>query len=281
VLVIGTRANFIVGHFLPPRFAADAKFIQVNIDEAEIGNNRHADLGIVGDARAVLQQLMEEARQDLANKQIAVWIERLRTKAEERNEKVLPLLHSDKKPIHPLRLCQELRDFMPRDAILVVDGHEILSFARQSIPTYYPGHRLNIGPSGCIGVGVPFGIGAKIAKPDKAVFVLSGDGAFGFNGMEMDTAVRHNLPMVVIISNNGGWTNALTSDWVTGRDLAFTRYDKIAEAMGGHGEFVEEPGEIRPALERAFDSGKPSLVNVMTDPYAMSITQKFGGEQWS
>jgi acetolactate synthase-1/2/3 large subunit len=87
--------------------------------------------------------------------------------------------------------------------------------------------------------------------------------------------------MVVVISNNGGWTNALTSDLVTGRDLAFTRYEKIVEAMGGHGEFVEAPGEIRPALERAFDSGKPALVNVMTDPYAMALTQKFGGEHWS
>ena len=275
LLVIGTRANFVVQHLLPPRFATDVKLIEVNIDAQEIGHNRQAELGIVGDAGAVLGQLTEEARSRFNGKGVLPWIKRLEKADAERKTKVLPLLRSEQKPVHPLRLCAEVRDIIPRDAILVVDGHDILNFARQTIPTHCPGHRLNVGPSGCIGVGVPFGIGAKVAKPDKTVIVLSGDGAFGMNGMEMDTAIRHNLPVIAVVSNNGGWTARDPGVWATGRDLGFSRYDKIVEALGGWGEYVEEPGDIRPALERALASGKPALVNVVTDPDAASVTQDF------
>src|SRR6266487_1563038 len=135
---------------------------------------------------------------------------------------------------------------MDRDAILVVDGHEILNFARQSIPTHAPGHRINAGANGCMGVAVPYGLGAKMAKPDKQVIVLSGDGSFGMNGMEMDTAVRHKIPILVVVSNNGGWA---AMGGMAGRDLGFTRYDKLSEVFGCHGEYVEVPDEIRPALE--------------------------------
>src|SRR3989449_6449180 len=115
-------------------------------------------------------------------------------------------MSSDEVPIHPLRLCKEVRDFLRRDAILVVDGQEILNFGRQSIPTFTAGHRLNSGPFGCMGVGLPFGVGAKVARPDAQVVVLHGDGSYGINAMEFDTAVRHKIPVVVVISNNGGWT---------------------------------------------------------------------------
>jgi len=180
-------------------------------------------------------------------------------------------MHSSKVPIHPLRLCNEVKESITRDTILVVDGHEILNFARQSIPIYEAGCSLNAGPHGCMGVGIPFGIGAKVAAPDKPVLVLSGDGAFGWNGMEMDTAIRHKLPMVVVVSNNGGFTSRQTGGNV-GRDLGFQRYDKLVEALGGYGEFVEQPDEIRPAIERAIKSGRTALVNVCTDPDAQATT---------
>jgi thiamine pyrophosphate-dependent acetolactate synthase large subunit-like protein len=171
-----------------------------------------------------------------------------------------------------------VRDFLERDAILVVDGQEILNFGRQSIPTYEPGHRLNSGAFGCMGVGLPFGVGAKVAKPDKQVLVLHGDGSYGINAMEIDTAVRHNIPVVVVISNNGGWT--ANAPWQLplpkpGRTLGFTRYDRVAMEFGAHGEFVEKPHEIRPALERAFKSGKPAVVNVITDDKARASTVRF------
>jgi acetolactate synthase-1/2/3 large subunit len=180
-------------------------------------------------------------------------------------------------PIHPLRLCKEVRDFMGRDAILCVDGQEILNYARQSIPCYRPGHRLNSGPFGTMGVGLPFGVGAKAACPDKDVVVLHGDGSFGLNAMEIDTAVRHKLPILIVISLNGGWT-ADPEQTKPGRNLGYTRFDRMGEALGCHGEHVEEPGDIRPALERAAAAvrdGKVAIVNVVTDWRARASTASF------
>jgi acetolactate synthase-1/2/3 large subunit len=272
VLVIGTRLNFIVGFGLPPRWAADVKVIQVDIHREEIGRNRTIDVGIVGDARTVLRQLMEAGRKAFSQPITLPWLDDLRHASQDNEAKALPLLNSEAVPIHPLRLCKEVRDFMDRDAIIVVDGHEILNYARQSIPTYAPGHRINAGANGCMGVAVPYGLGAKMAKPDKQVIVLSGDGSFGMNGMEMDTAVRHNIPILVVVSNNGGWAAV---GGMAGRDLGFTRYDKMSEVFGCHGEYVEQPTDIRPALERAAAAGKPAVVNVITDPRARSQTVRF------
>jgi thiamine pyrophosphate-dependent acetolactate synthase large subunit-like protein len=156
----------------------------------------------------------------------------------------------------------------------VVDGQEILNFGRQAIPTFLPGHRLNSGPWGTMGVGLPFGLGVKVAHPDRQVLVLHGDGSFGLNGMELDTAVRHRINVVCVISLNGGWT-ADPQGVKPGRDLGYTRYDRMAEALGCHGEYVEEPDQIRPALERAFAAGKPAVVNVKTDHRARAQTAKY------
>jgi thiamine pyrophosphate-dependent acetolactate synthase large subunit-like protein len=275
VLVVGTRLNFIVGFGLPPRWAEDVKIIQVDIHREELGRNRTIDVGIVGDACRVLEQLTAAARTAFPKPIDLPWIDALRQSSRQNEEKAEALLNTDAIPIHPLRLCKEVRDFMDRDAILVVDGHEILNYARQSIPTHTPGHRINAGANGCMGVAVPYGLGAKMAKPDKQVIVLSGDGSFGMNGMEMDTAVRHNMPILVVVSNNGGWA---AMGGMAGRDLGFTRYDKLSEVLGCHGEYVEKPEEIRPALERAnaaVQAGQPAVVNVITDPRARSQTARF------
>ena len=166
---------------------------------------------------------------------------------------------------------------MDRDAILCVDGQEILNYGRQVIPTYKPRHRLNSGTFGTMGVGMPFGVGAKVACPDKQVIVLHGDGSFGMNAMEFDTAVRHRLPILTVISLNGGWTGDPKRER-PGRDLGYTRFDKMAEAFGGHAEYVEKPDDIRPALERAMaavNAGQPALVNVVTDWRARATTAAF------
>jgi thiamine pyrophosphate-dependent acetolactate synthase large subunit-like protein len=273
VLFVGTRLNFIVGFGLPPRFAEGVKIAQVDISDEEIGRNRPVDVGIVGDAKMVLQQLTKEGRDVFHGRKELAWIDTLRGYDKRANEKSQALLNTDQTPIHPLRLCKEVRDFMDRDAIIVVDGHEILNFARQSIPTNAPGHRVNAGPNGCMGVAVPFGLGAKVAKPDTQVIVLSGDGSFGMNGMEIDTMVRQNIPALIVISNNGGWAGQGVMN--AGRDLGYSRYDKMAEVFGAHGEYVERAQDIRPALERAAKSGKPAVVNVITDPKARSSTVSF------
>lgn len=271
VLVIGARANSMLSFLRAPRFSPDAKFINVNLDGREIGHNRAAEVGIIGDARLVLEQLTGEAKGRFNPREENPWVAQLSAKHRSNMERNAPLLHSDKVPIHPLRLCNEVKDVIPRDAILVVDGHEILNFARQSIPVYRARASLNAGPHGCMGVGIPFGVGAQAAAPGSPVVVLSGDGAFGWNGMEMDTAIRHKLPIVVVVSNNGGFTSRQTGGDV-GRDLGYQRYDKMVEALGGYGEFVEKPEGIRPAIERAMKSGVPSLVNVCTDPNAQATT---------
>ncbi|HXG17850.1 MAG TPA: thiamine pyrophosphate-binding protein [Methylomirabilota bacterium] len=286
VLVIGARANAMLSFLRPPRFSPEAKFINVNIDGKEIGHNRGVEVGIIGDAKLVLQQLTVEAAGKIDGKQETAWVAQLAAKQRSNEERAAELLHSTKVPIHPLRLCREVREIITRDTILVVDGHEILNFGRQSIPVYEPGTSLNAGPHGCMGIGVPFGIGAKAARPDKPVLVLSGDGAFGWNGMEMDTAIRHKLNIVVVVSNNAGFTSRQTGRMSAGnigptnigRELGYQRYDKMVEALGGYGEFVEKPDDIRPAIERAFASGKPALVNVCTDPEAQATTDMgFGG----
>ena len=274
VMFIGTRFNYVISHGQAPRFNADAKVIQVNIDPAEIGRGRPVDVGIVGDAKAVLGQMLSLVRGKFAPTKETPWIDALREQDLKGQARLEPFMHSDATPIHPLRLCKEVRDFLPRDGILVVDGQEILNYGRQSIPTYMPGHRLNSGSFGTMGVGVPFGVGAKAARPDKPVLVLHGDGSFGMNAMEMDTAVRHNLPIVTVISLNGGWT-ADPEGGKIGRQLGYQRYEKLMDAFGGHGEYVETPAAIRPALERAFASGKAAIVNVKTDFRARATTMRF------
>jgi len=274
LLVVGTRFNFVIQFGGPPRFPADMTVIQVDVNPAELGHNRRVDVPIAGDARAVLEQFAAEARGRVDPRRYAAWIGKLRALDAVKHGEMARLLDADQVPIHPLRLCREMRDFLRRDAILVVDGLDILNYGRQSIPTFMPGHRLNSGPFGCMGVGLPFGVGAKVARPEAQVVVLHGDGSYGINAMEIDTAVRHRLPVLVVISNNGGWS-ADPEGRKPGRDLGFTRYDRVAEDLGAHGEFVEKPDEIRPALERAWASGRPAVVNVITDPAARSQTVRF------
>lgn len=285
VLVVGTRLNFILGYGRPPRFAADAKFIQVDVDSEEIGRVRGIDLGIVSDAKAFFEQMTTVAKGRVQFGEASVWVQQLGAKDRENREKMSPLLNSGATPVHPMRLCKEVRDFIPRNGILAVDGHEVMNMSRQVIPSFSPGTRLNPGPNGCMGVGLPFGVGAKAAAPDRPVVVLHGDGSLGLNLMELDTAVRNQLPILVVVSNNGGWTASPgKSMHVPGRDLGLVRYDMVAQAVGAYGELVEDPRAVRPALERAMkevENGKPALLNVITEPTARAQTVPFasyGGE---
>jgi len=272
VLVVGTRLNYVIDFGRPPRLAAEARMIQIDLDPAELGRTRHVDVGIAGDARAVLGQLLDAVDRRLAGRYDR-WVAYLADINEEKRLDAERAMSTDQLPIHPLRLCREVRDFMERDAILCVDGQEILNFGRQSIPTYFPGHRLNSGPFGTMGVGLPFGLGAKVARPDSQVLVLHGDGSMGLNAMELDTAVRHRINVLTVVSNNGGWTASDRPK--AGRDLGYTRFDLVAKALGCHGEHVEHPDEISPALTRAAQSGGPAVVNVVTDAAARARTARF------
>ena len=161
---------------------------------------------------------------------------------------------------------------LDRDAIVIGDGGDFVSYAGRVVNTYEPGCWMDPGPYGCLGAGPGQAIGAKTAFPDRQVVCLLGDGAFGFSGLEFDTMVRHDLPVVGIIGNNGIWALEYhPMRFLYGYEVAAslrpaTRYDEVVKALGGHGELVRHPSELQPALERAFASGKPALVNVLTDP---------------
>ena len=278
ILIIGTRMNYVIGHAAPPRFATGATIARIDIDADEIASSpRKVDIGIVGDCKAVLQQILAAMPGRVDEGRFANWRNQLGEGESKKKTETGGGMSMNATPIHPLRLCEEVKNFMRRDAILVVDGQEILNYGRQSMPTFSPAHRLNSGPFGMMGVGMPFGLGAKVACPDKQVIVVHGDGSFGLNAMELDTAVRHKIPVLVVISLNGGWTADPQREKV-GRDLGFTRYDKMAEALGCYGEYVEKPEQIGPALVRAqkkVDEGMVALVNVKTDDKARATTVRF------
>src|SRR3954452_10727825 len=278
IIVLGTRMNYIIGHAAPPRFGANATIARIDIDSDEIANApRKIDIGIVGDCKAVLQQLLAAMPGRIESENFAQWRKKLAEGEASKKKETGGGMSMNATPIHPLRLCEEVKNFMKRDAILVVDGQEILNSGRQSMPTFAPAHRLNSGPFGMMGVGMPFGVGAKAACPDKQVIVVHGDGSFGLIAMELDTVVRHKAPLLVVISLNGGWTLDPKHEKV-GRDLGYTRYDKMAEGLGCYGEYVEKPEDIGPALVRAqkkVDEGMVALVNVKTDDTARAGTVSF------
>jgi thiamine pyrophosphate-dependent acetolactate synthase large subunit-like protein len=268
IIVLGTRMNYIIGHASPPRFGPGAKIARIDIDPAEIGTAaRYVDIPIVGDCKAVLGQLLAGIKGRINPDKYAGWRKQLADGEIAKRSAAGANKLADDGDIHPVRMLEAVRDFAKRDAILCVDGQETLNYGRQTMPTFSPGHRLNSGPFGTMGVGLPFGVGAKVACPDKQVIVVHGDGSMGMNAMELDTAIRHKIPILVVISLNGGWTGDPKRE-KPGRDLGYTRYDKICEALGGYGEYITKVEDIRPALERAqkkVDEGMVALVNVRTD----------------
>jgi len=268
IIVLGTRMNYIIGHASPPRFGPSAKIARIDIDPAEIGMAaRYVDIPIVGDCKAVLGQLLQGIKGRITPDKYSAWRKQLADGEAAKRASAGANKYAEDGDIHPVRMLEAVRDFANRDAILCVDGQETLNFGRLTMPTFSPGHRLNSGPFGTMGVGLPFGVGAKVACPDKQVIVVHGDGSMGLNAMELDTAIRHKIPILVVISLNGGWTGDPKRE-KPGRDLGYTRYDKICEALGGYGEYITKAEDITPALERAqkkVDEGMVALVNVRTD----------------
>ncbi|HKV21113.1 MAG TPA: acetolactate synthase, partial [Mycobacterium sp.] len=181
-------------------------------------------------------------------------------------------LTDDRSPLHPMRVYAELKPLLDRDAIVVIDAGDFGSYAGRVIDSYVPGAWLDSGPFGCLGSGPGYALAAKLARPDRQVVLLQGDGAFGFSGMEWDTLVRHGVHVVSVIGNNGIWAlekhpmEMLYGYSVVAELRPGTRYDEVVKALGGHGELVSTPAELRPALERAFSAGLPAVVNTLTDP---------------
>jgi acetolactate synthase-1/2/3 large subunit len=201
------------------------------------------------------------------------WVGKLRGIETDKRAGELAQLQDPRAPLHPMRVYGELAQLLDRDAIVIGDGGDFVSFAGRVVDSYAPGCWLDPGPFGCLGSGPGYALAAKLAHPGRQVVLLLGDGAFGFSGMEYDTLARHGVAVVGVMGNNGIWAlekhpmEFLYAGWSVAADLRpETRYDEVVSALGGHGELVRTPDELRPALERAFAAGKPALVNVLTDP---------------
>jgi acetolactate synthase-1/2/3 large subunit len=268
-LVVGVPLDFRLG--FGAAFAESAKVIAIDVAEPERRSPREPSAELYGALPATLDQLRAAA----SGASVGVresWIAGLRSAEDEKRAAEARDLADQRAPLHPMRIYGELAQMLDRDAIVVGDGGDFVSFAGRVVDSYRPGCWLDPGPFGCLGSGPGSALAAKLAYPDRQVVLLLGDGAFGFAGMEFDTLARHGVAVVGVIGNNGIWAlEKHPMEFLYGYSLAAelrpgTRYDEVAAALGCHGELVREPAELRPALERAFEAGGPALVNVLTDP---------------
>jgi acetolactate synthase-1/2/3 large subunit len=267
-LVIGVPMDFRLG--FGAAFGEETEIVVIDAAEPERPHARAVAAECYGSIAATLTDLRGAAgARRLASEE---WIGELRRIESERREAERAEREDDRGPLHPMRLYAELAGVLDRDAIVIGDGGDFVSYAGRVIDSYEPGCWLDPGPFGCLGTGPGYALAAKLARPDRQVVLLLGDGAFGFSGMEFDTLARHGVDVVGVMGNNGIWAlEKHPMEFLYGYSVAAdlrpgTRYDEVVEALGCHGELVERPEALRPALERAFSAGKPALVNVLTDP---------------
>jgi acetolactate synthase-1/2/3 large subunit len=267
-LVVGVPMDFRLG--FGKVFGAETQLIVADRAQPDREHPRPIAAALYGDLSVTLTALGETAHAAAAGHRD--WVADLRAAETAAREGEHAELADDRSPLHPMRVYAELAPLLDRDAIIVVDAGDFGSYAGRVIDSYVPGAWLDSGPFGCLGSGPGYALAAKLARPDRQVVLLQGDGAFGFSGMEWDTLVRHNVPVVSVIGNNGIWAlekhpmEALYGYSVVAELRPGTRYDEVVCALGGHGELVSTPGQLRPALERALSSGLPAVVNVLTDP---------------
>ena len=271
ICVIGTPLDFRLKF---GRFPEATKLIHVHGDAAELGRNRAPDAGIVGDCAAVLGILADGVKPGRGR---AEWHDALRAAEADWWEAHRAEIESDSAPLHHYRLGAELDRVLDPDTIVIGDGGDVVAAVSRVLRVHKPGHWLDPGPFGCLGVGPPYALGVKAAKPDKQVVVVAGDGAFGLNGFEFETLTRFGLAAVFVIGNDGAWgeiripqVGLYGEEAEVATRLAATPYHRLTDVFGGHAEHVERPEELAPALERALEAGAPAIVNVMLDPNAMS-----------
>jgi acetolactate synthase-1/2/3 large subunit len=274
VLSLGVDWDFRTG--FGSRVDPDAMLIHIDQDASKVGWNRDVSIGVVADPGTVVAQLLGRI-DELGHVGQRTFTTDIFTAEREKQAIADEAASSDANPIHPERFAREVADFFGDDSIVAADGGDIVSTTAKWLRTSRPGSLLDPGPFGCLGVGAPFALAAKAVEPDTRVGIVYGDGSFGFNGMEYDTLIRHNLPVVGVIGNDSAWNNIRAFHRIAHpqsvhlSELGFRPYEKMVEGLGGYGELVEKPSEIRPALERAEESGVPALVNVkIAEQFRMS-----------
>jgi acetolactate synthase-1/2/3 large subunit len=268
-LVVGVPLDFRLG--FGAAFGEATRLVVAGLAPPEREHPRPPAATLHGALPATLAALAAEL-QGAGAPSTRPWLERLRAVEAERRAAERAGLEDARAPLHPLRVYGELQRLLDRDAVVIGDGGDFVSYAGRVVDSYEPGCWLDPGPYGCLGCGPGYALAARLAHPDRQVVLLLGDGAFGFAGLEFDTLARHGIAVVAVVGNNGIWglekhpMEALYGYSVAADLRPGTRYDRVVEALGGHGELVERPEQLRPALERAFASGRPALVNVLTDP---------------
>ncbi len=267
-LVIGVPMDFRLG--FGGSFGPNTAIVAIDAVEPARRHPREPAAELYGDLALTLADLRIAAGAKALSS--APWIAELRAEETQRREAERVELEDERAPLHPMRLYAELAHTLDRDAIVIGDGGDFVSYAGRVIDSFAPGCWLDPGPFGCLGTGPGYALAAKLAHPHRQVVLLLGDGAFGFSGMEFDTFARHNINVVGVMGNNGIWAlEKHPMEFLYGYSVAAdlrpaTRYDQVVAALGGHGELVQRPQDLRPALARAFQSGAPALVNVLTDP---------------
>ena len=282
VLLLGARLNWIMHFGQPPRFHKDVRVIQLDIEPTEIGANVPAEVGLVGDGKAVVGQLNRalDSRQWFYPS-VTPWRELLKGKADANMAAVQPMIDDDSAPTNYYRAFKDIVEWLPHDAIIIGEGANTMDIGRTQMPNRAPRHRLDAGTYGTMGVGLGFAIAAAVTNPDKPVVSVQGDSAFGFSGMELETMTRYNLPVKLIVLNNGGIGGGL-HPVPEGRaappgNLTYgARYEAMLEALGGKGFYVEDPKDLRAALDEAMAVDGPALVNVPLNPRAGRKPQQFG-----
>jgi thiamine pyrophosphate-dependent acetolactate synthase large subunit-like protein len=267
-LVVGVPMDFRLG--FGTAFGEDTEIVVIDVAEPERRHPRAVGAECYGAMGPTLSAIAAAAgEQPLASEG---WISELRSAETEKREGEQAELRDDRAPLHPMRVYAELATVLDRDAIVIGDGGDFVSYAGKVVDSYEPGCWLDPGPFGCLGTGPGYALAAKLARPERQVVLLLGDGAFGFAGMEFDTLARHGVNVVAVMGNNGIWAlEKHPMEFLYGYSVAAdlrpgTRYDEVVQALGCHGELVERPADLRGALERALSAGAPALVNVLTDP---------------
>lgn len=270
-IVIGTPLDFRLG--FGAVFGEECQVVMLDVAEPERGYPREVAVGCYGALPATLEGLLQASLGSAAGAGGRDrWIASLREAESERRAGEAAELIDSRAPLHPMRIYGELAQVLDRGAIIVGDGGDFVSYAGRVVDSYEPGCWVDPGPYGCLGSGFGYALAAKLARPERQVVMLAGDGALGFSGMELDTLARHNVPVVVVIGNNGIWglekhpMEAIYGYSVVADLRPETRYDLVAEALGCHGALVSSPDELRPALEAALASDRPAVINVLTDP---------------
>ncbi len=275
IVMIGGRFNWIFG--MGRRFAPDVKIVQVDVEPEEFISGAHVSIGLVADARRAAEALGRALEDRSLNASAAGWLSALQEKARRNEEGARKAIADDSIPINPYRVVAEVKEIAPRDAIITAEGETIMGICRAMLPSYVNRSRLNAGTTGSMGVGAPYVVGASLACPDRASIGVLGDYAFGSAAMVVETAARVGAKPIFVVVNNEGIAGSMLQDHFlpAGSPKVATllpaRYEKLAEMVEGHAEYVEQPSELRPALDRALSAGKLAVVHVRVNPKALRL----------